>query len=172
MKRLPIIGVMGSGREEHPRAAQLGAWLATRPVHLLTGGGKGVMTAVSRAFAESPERAGMVIGVLPSAGAKPEPEAGYPNAWVEIPIVTHLPHSGKRGESERSRNHINVLSSDVVIALPGGEGTASEVRLALRYGRPLAAFIDRRDEIPGIPAEVPLTRTLDELAAFVDPLLR
>jgi len=31
-----------------------------------------------------------------------------------------------------SRNHINILSSDVVIALPGSKGTYSEVMLAIR----------------------------------------
>ena len=36
--RLPIVGVMGSARESHPDLAiPLGTWLATLPVHLLTG---------------------------------------------------------------------------------------------------------------------------------------
>ena len=51
--RLPVVGVMGSGEKEHlPRTEDLGRWLATQRVHLLTGGGKGVMTAVSRHSAQ------------------------------------------------------------------------------------------------------------------------
>jgi predicted Rossmann-fold nucleotide-binding protein len=41
IEKLPVIGVMGSGREPHEEKAQLlGAWLAHEGVHLLTGGGK------------------------------------------------------------------------------------------------------------------------------------
>ena len=35
--------------------------------------------------------------------------------WVELPIRTHLPHSGERGTDVRSRNHINALTADVMI---------------------------------------------------------
>ena len=117
-------------------------------VHLLTGGGGGVMTAVSRAFARVEDRAGLVVGVLPggagggSGGAElgGPPPPGYPNPWVELAIRTHLAARGVAGDTPDSRNHVNVLSSDVVVALPGGAGTASEVELALRYGRPLVVL--------------------------------
>ena len=67
MPRLPIVGVMGSGAEPHAeRAAEVGRWLAAIGVHLLTGGGGGVMAAVARAFHETPERRGLVIGILPA----------------------------------------------------------------------------------------------------------
>ena len=39
------------------------------------------------------------------------------NRFVELPIRTHLHLSGAQGTELASRNHINVLSSDVVIAL-------------------------------------------------------
>jgi hypothetical protein len=39
-----------------------------------------------------------------------------------------------------ARNAINVLSSDVVIALPGGAGTLSEVALALKAGKTVVAL--------------------------------
>ena len=43
------------------------------------------MAAVSRAFCQTPGRAGMCIGVLPSRSDYPNyrPKAGYPNEWVE-----------------------------------------------------------------------------------------
>ena len=162
--RLPIVGVMGSGSTAHERKARaVGHWLAGQRVHLLTGGGGGVMASVSRAFAERRDRRGRVIGVLPG---HPAP-AGYPNRWVEIPIRTHLPVSGVHGTEPRSRTHINVLSSDVIIALPGSAGTSSEVRLACTYGRPVVAFLDDRSEIPDLPDEVPVHYTLEDVQAFV-----
>jgi uncharacterized protein (TIGR00725 family) len=167
-KRLPIVGVLGSGEEEHAgKAEAVGSWLATLPVHLLIGGGAGVMTAVSRAFEAVPGRAGLVVGIIPSGADPAAPRPGYPNPYVELAIMTHLPLSGGSGTDLLSRNHINVLSSDVLIALPGGAGTASEVTLALRYRRPICAYLDDRSEIPGMPAEAPVLTTLNEVQAFV-----
>jgi uncharacterized protein (TIGR00725 family) len=163
--RRRLIGVMGSGRTEHAElAVPLGRWLAEQGLDLLTGGGAGVMAAVCRGFHEVPGRKGVTVGVLPAG-----PPPGYPNAWVDVAILTHLPDRGAAGASERSRNHLNVLSSRVVVALPGGAGTRSEVELARRYGRPLIAYLGRdgaieglgRGELPAVAAE------LAEVAAFV-----
>lgn len=173
--RLPIVGVIGSGRVAwESRAAPLGAWLAAQGVHLLTGGGEGVMASVSRTFFEVPGRRGLVLAVLPSRIDDPlcRPPAGYPNPWVEVPIATHLPLTGKHGCRPLSRNHILVLSSTLVIALPGGEGTLSEVRLAREYQRPLVAFLEHREELPGLPVEVPVAGTLPAVQAFVRMALR
>lgn len=168
MSRLPIVAVIGSGVEEHGDfAVPLGRWLAGQRVHLLTGGGRGVMTAVSRAFAETPGRHGLVIGVLPGDPGTGRALKGYPNEWVEIPIATHLPYSGDRGTDTRSRNHINILSATVVIVLPGRAGTASEAHLAIMYGTPIAAFLANATDIPGLPSAVPIYRTLEEIKTFV-----
>lgn len=148
IKRRKIVGVMGSGKEAHNHlAAPLGRWLAKQGYNLLTGGGQGVMAAVSKAFASVPRRKGVIIGIIPAKQLyensdrrnfqKPE---GYPNEWVEVPIITHLPLTGKQGKEKMSRNHINILSSDIIIALPGGEGTLSEIELALEYGKPIIIF--------------------------------
>lgn len=166
-RRRPVVGVMGSGREEHAeRAEPLGRWLAEEGVHLLTGGGAGVMAAVSRAFCAVEERRGLAIGVLPGDGDGRAPE-GYPNPWIELAIRTHLQARGKGGASPQSRNHLNALSADVVIALPGGAGTQSEVELALRYARPVVAFVGERTEIPGLPAGVEVRADLAGVCAFV-----
>lgn len=167
--RLPVVGVMASGTTAHARKArQVGQWLAAEGVHLLTGGGGGTMAAVCAAFAETPDRRGRVIGVLPCRPGDPtRPRAGYPNPWVEIPVYTHLPFSGDRGADDRSRNPINVLSSDVVIALPGGAGTSSEVRLAVAFDRPVIAFLDRRTDLPDLPDGVPDTSDLAVVQDFV-----
>lgn len=53
----PVVGVMGSGTSPHEdRASRLGCWLAKQGVHLLTGGGEGVMASVSKAFYKFPGR--------------------------------------------------------------------------------------------------------------------
>jgi len=163
---------MGSGTESHrERASALGRWLAGEGVHLLTGGGGGVMSEVSQAFCEVPNRRGLVIGVLPGGEREPTSTVaappGYPNPWVEIPISTHLPLSGHRGLDPLSRNHINVLSSTVLVALPGGAGTASEVALALRYRRPLVAYLDDPSQIEGLPAEAVVESDFAAVQAFV-----
>ena len=161
---------MGSGTQSHiARAHQVGSWLARTGVHLLTGGGGGVMRSVSQAFAETAGRKGLVIGIIPSAAddSASGPKAGYPNPWVEIPIYTHLALSGDRGTEPLSRNHINILSSDVLIALPGGAGTASEVALALRYGRPLVAYLDERADIVSLPDQAVVEDEFSAVQAFV-----
>ena len=167
--RLAIVGVIGSGKTEHAeRAELLGRMLAQRGVHLLTGGGGGVMTAATRAFTGVQPRAGLAIGVVPAAAeGAPDAPDGYPNEWVEFPVRTHLPLSGARGTGPRSRNHMIALTPDALVALPGTDGTLSEVELAQRYGCPLAAFLARREDFPGLPGWVRSEDSLDGIARFL-----
>ena len=70
---------MGSGYHEHEEKAQsLGRWLASKDVHLLTGGGQGTMLQVSQAFYKTEGRTGKTIGVLPSNKERNGPKKGYP----------------------------------------------------------------------------------------------
>jgi len=142
------IGVMGSGTDEHDDlAAPVGTLIAALGANLLTGGGQGVMRAVSRAFTSYHGERGVCVGIIPCASVadRRTAKAGYPNEFVELAIRTHLPYSGPLGTDDLSRNHINVLSSDAVVALTGGEGTASEVALARRYGVPVVACSSTHD---------------------------
>jgi uncharacterized protein (TIGR00725 family) len=161
---------MGSSTRAYEDLAEpLGRWLASAGVHLLTGGGVGTMEAVSRAFSDVRPRAGTVIGVLPAdlPDGVAVPRAGYPNTSVEIAILTHLPLSGIAGTDPRSRNHINVLSSDVVVVLPGNEGTESEMTLAVRYKKPVIAFFGGHAVDWQPPPGVSVARTMDEVERFV-----
>jgi len=121
--RKPVIGVMGGASvtdEVFAMAVELGRLIAERGWVLLNGGRNcGVMAASA---AGAGEASGTVIGVLPDG----DDHAASPH--LDIAIVTGM------GDA---RNVINVLSSDVVIALPGGLGTFSEVVLALKNDRPL-----------------------------------
>lgn len=67
-RQLPVVGVMGSGASEWiDLGTALGELLASMDVHLLTGGGKGVMTSVSRAFSQVTNRQGLVLGIIPGS---------------------------------------------------------------------------------------------------------
>lgn len=161
--RLPVIGIMGSGRStDGAELAEIAAHLVAKMgCHLLTGGGGGLMGVVSRAFTQTAGRKGISIGVIPAQRfGGSEPPNGYPNKWIELPIQTHLTRSvGPRGL--RSRNTVNVLTSSAIIFLPGGRGTFSELRLARRFGRPRILFLGKSGKIEG--------RTADALSEYAHP---
>lgn len=116
-----VVGVMGGG-EASPEIAQaayeLGRLIAARGWVLLNGGRDcGVMDASARGAKEA---GGITVGVLPGddlAGASPH---------LDIALPTGL------GDG---RNFVNVTASRVIVALPGGAGTLSEVALALKQGK-------------------------------------
>ncbi len=175
MKRLPVIGVMGSGSNRYAdQANRVGAWIARSGYHLLTGGGAGVMDAVAEAFVSISPRAGLAVGILPADIQSPNhgSPAGYPNPWVELVIKTHLPSRGTNGEDKCSRNHLNVLSSDAIIILPGSSGTVSEARLAVLYERPCVAYLVSGDQMPTLPASIPVESSFDVVQEFVRNALR
>ena len=161
---------MGSHADACPeRAQQVGRWIARQGYHLLTGAGAGVMSEVSRAFVGVEGRTGCAIGIVPTVSEDPlrPPVLGHPNPWVEIPIFTHLGVGHEAGDDPTSRNHINVLTSSAIILLPGGEGTASEARLALRYRTPAVAYLENPNEILQLPGEIRVTPDFSEVADFV-----
>ena len=119
--RKPVVGVMGGSKANQAvqaSARKLGALIAEQEWVLLNGGrNTGVMTASAEGAREA---GGLVIGILPdTTRTKASPH-------LDVAVVTGL-HDG--------RNLINVLSSDVVIACPGGLGTLSEIVLALKHDR-------------------------------------
>jgi uncharacterized protein (TIGR00725 family) len=166
---------MGSGTAPHEALSrEIGELLASRGVNLITGGGQGVMASVSRSFVQAPREQGICIGIIPclSESERSRPKDGYPNEFVELAIYTHLPYSGARGGDDLSRNHINVLSSVAVIALPGAEGTAAEVRLAVDYGKPVIVYSPQPHLVEHFSGIVPRVATLREVSEFLDVHLR
>ena len=158
IKKIPIVAVIGGGSisDDATRAIskEVGIQLAESGVHLLTGGGQGVMNFVSESFVSHYPRFGNSIGVIPGTTTNIDSKIGpmvlntksnYPNAFVEIPVMTHLP--GDDPYAMTSRNHINILSADLVIALTGGAGTAAELELAQRYGKPVIVYLKDNQRI-------------------------
>jgi len=121
-----IIGVMGgavASEQVLANAAEIGRLIAANGWVLLNGGrDAGVMAASARGAAQA---GGLVVGILP--GDSYEGAAEH----LGIAIPTGL------GDA---RNAVNVLASHVVVALPGGAGTISEVALALKSERPVVAL--------------------------------
>jgi uncharacterized protein (TIGR00725 family) len=133
MARRPVIGVMGAGddaSEADMRLAEaLGQVIAAERWIVLTGGrDAGVMQAASRGAKRV--SGSLVIGVLPSDRDPVSPD-------VDVAILTGLGNA---------RNAINVLSSQVVVAVGiRGPGTASEAALALKAKRPLILLAPTRE---------------------------
>ncbi|MEQ9353866.1 MAG: TIGR00725 family protein [Coleofasciculus chthonoplastes F3-SA18-01] len=124
-----VVGVMGPGKgataTDLERAYELGQRIAQQGWVLLTGGrNAGVMNAASLGAKAAD---GLTVGILPSRDTQSMSDA------VDIAIATDM-GSG--------RNNINVLSSDVVIACGIGAGTASEIALALKGGKPVVLLSD------------------------------
>jgi len=122
--RVPVIGIMGSSRPS-PRhltlARDLGRRIAEAGWILLTGGrNTGIMEAASAGAKEIP--GSLTLGILPDCISEV-------SLYVDVAVFTDL---------GSARNNVNVLTSDVVVACGvEGPGTASEVALALKAGKPV-----------------------------------
>ena len=146
MPRKALIAVVGTGQEIEPavlNARELGQLVAEQGWILITGGrNAGVMKAANEGAkqvapnidhtgrdATVAERAGvdetargLTIGILPRQETGISPD-------VDVAIIT---------DTGEARNNIIVLSADVVIACGVDDpGTASEVSLALKAGKPV-----------------------------------
>jgi uncharacterized protein (TIGR00725 family) len=128
---------MGSGDDADAalleQARQLGESIARRGWVLLNGGrASGVMDASAQGASAA---GGLVVGVLP------DDDTRRASTYLDVCIRTGM------GDG---RNVINVLSSDVVIALQGGAGTLSEIALALNAGRTVICLdVDPGDAFRG-----------------------
>ena len=122
--RRPIIGIVGAADASAvclADAQALGAAVARRGWIVLTGGRPaGVMAAACAGAKQIPDS--VTLGILPVAAGGVGPD-------VDIAVFTGI------GDA---RNVVNVLTSDVVVACGvEGAGTASEVALAVKAGKPV-----------------------------------
>tara|TARA_Y100000310_G_C20621326_1_gene783469 strand:+ start:691 stop:1188 length:498 start_codon:yes stop_codon:yes gene_type:complete len=117
MKRKPIIGVMGPGKEASGEviksATQLGELIASENWITLSGGiASGVMEAVTKG---AKNNSGLTVGILP----RTESEIAD---GIDVPIITNM---------SSARNNINALSCDVMVAVGIDTGTTTEIAFAL-----------------------------------------
>ena len=158
--RRPIIGVMGSSACDaatYAKAQRLGELLAQAGYVVLCGGGTGVMEAVARG---ARAQGGTTIGILPGRDSSESP----PNPYIELPLFTGIFYA---------RNLMNVLSSDVVVAVAGGLGTLSEIALALQCDKPVVRLGSWDFQIAGFerPAHLHEAGTPEEALERVRALL-
>ncbi|GET21779.1 hypothetical protein CLV93_104270 [Prolixibacter denitrificans] len=118
-----------AGEEVCAFAESTGAALAKAGFVVLSGGrAEGVMEAAMKGAANA---GGLTIGILPGSDKKGMSE------YVEIPVFTGIGHA---------RNAVNVLSSEMVVAIGLGPGTASEVSMAIKMKKPvILACMDELD---------------------------
>lgn len=168
--RRKVIGIIGSGTKPWTEYSKpLAQWIARQNYNLLTGAGKGVMASASEAFYNVKDRKGICIGIVPT---KPDrtlgfiPKDNYPNPWVEIAITSPLPTFDGSVTKGLSRNYICVLSSDLLVALPGNKGTKNEIELAIRFQKPLILFTPET-EMLDLPPHLPKTFSLEEVQKFI-----
>jgi uncharacterized protein (TIGR00725 family) len=118
--RAPVVSVIGSAscsQEMADLAQAVGRGLAERGAVLVCGGRGGVMEAACRGAQGS---GGFTIGILPGANA----DEG--NRYLSVALPTGL---------GQARNTLVALAGQAVIAIGGGEGTLSEIGLAIKAGR-------------------------------------
>ncbi|MBA7538756.1 hypothetical protein ES705_31033 [subsurface metagenome] len=121
MKRT-VIGIMGSGenatQENKNLAYEIGKIVAKLGYIVLTGGRNcGVMEAAMKG---AKDYNGTTVGIIP------DDHTSRMSEFVDIPIITGM---------GSARNNINVLSSDLIIAIGTSPGTISEVALAIKANK-------------------------------------
>jgi hypothetical protein len=149
-----VVGAGACGADLEALARQVGAGLALAGAVVLTGGRGGVMAAASRGARDA---GGLVVGVLPGAGAAETP----PNEAVGVALYTGL---------GQARNQVLVLSARAVVAVGGGWGTLSEIALALKHGVPVVTLASWRLARPDGAPEPRLEEAADAEAAVAAAL--
>jgi uncharacterized protein (TIGR00725 family) len=126
-KEQKYIGVIGSAHdvpdEVVKMAEEVGRFIAEAGCITVTGGGPGIMEAVSRGAKLA---GGLVVGILPGLDRQ---EA---NAYLDVGIPT--------GVGFAMRNITTIRSSDSVIMIRGASGTLNEVTQAYAHGKPLTVL--------------------------------
>lgn len=170
IERKPIIGVMGSHERAWEELSEpVGRMIADHDYRLLTGAGGGVMTAVAKAFCEAPDRQGVSLGIIPTfeyeGGFVPREE--YPNPYIEVPIFVPLDKKATGDKNPYSRNHVNVMTSNALVILPGDHGTRNEVSLALQYKKPMVLF-GPEAAFEKFPQQPMRTEDINEVREFLE----
>jgi len=119
-------------QEEEKLAHEVGREIARRGAILVCGGLGGSMAASCKG---AKELGGLTIGIIPMYDRKSA------NPWVDIVIPTGLGHS---------RNNLVVATADGVIGVGGGWGTLSELAVAIKMGKPVAALSSWDASGPGM----------------------
>ncbi len=117
-----MIGNSQASPETVAVAEDVGRLLGRLGCVVISGGGTGVMEAVSRGACQA---GALTIGLLPGD------QLAQGNPWLDVVLPTGIGYA---------RNSANVLAADVVIAIGGSSGTLSEIAYAWLYDKPIIAW--------------------------------
>ncbi|MBI5538040.1 MAG: TIGR00725 family protein [Deltaproteobacteria bacterium] len=123
--RRPQVTVIGNydAQGGSAEAAELvGQLLGKLRCTVISGGGKGIMLAVSRGARQA---GALTIGILPGA------DMAWGNGELDVVIPSGIGYA---------RNLTNVLAADLVIAIGGGSGTLNEMAFAWMHNKPMVAL--------------------------------
>ena len=116
---ISVIGGHDINAEVEETAHEVGELVAKVGAVLVCGGLGGVMKEASRGAKEA---GGLTIGILPG---KNKADA---NPHIDIALPSSIGYA---------RNAMVACSADIIIALPGSEGTSSEISYGIVYKRPI-----------------------------------
>lgn len=116
---ISVIGGHDINAEVESVAHKIGGIVAKVGAVLVCGGLGGVMEAASRGAKEA---GGLTIGILPG---KDKADA---NPHIDIALPSSIGYA---------RNAMVACSADIIIALPGSDGTSSEISYGIVYKRPI-----------------------------------
>lgn len=116
---ISVIGGHDIDSEVESLAHEVGGIVARVGTVLVCGGLGGVMEAASRGAKEA---GGLTIGILPGK------DKGEANPYIDIALPSSIGYA---------RNAMVACSADIIIALPGSEGTSSEISYGIVYKRPI-----------------------------------
>jgi predicted Rossmann-fold nucleotide-binding protein len=164
LRRLPIIGLFGSGTkltaERAALARDIGILVARLGAHLLTGASYAVTEAAAEGFCSVKRRRGVIIGSISrdATGAFDKANGSadgtpYPNQFIEVAMFTTVAGGGNGSWDNSQRSRVDVLTSNAVIALPGSTGSRSELQMAATCNGEAAKRPEERRTILVGPAE-------------------
>lgn len=116
---ISVIGGHECNKEVEQLAREVGRIIAEVGAILVCGGLGGVMEAASRGAKEA---GGITIGLLPG---KDKQDA---NPYIDVALPTSIGFA---------RNVMVACSADLIVALPGSNGTLCEISYGLVYKRPV-----------------------------------
>lgn len=143
--RIGVVGPADCSAEVYRLAEEVGLRIGRSGAVLVCGGRSGVMEAAAKGAKEA---GGITVGILPGDNDS------NANPYIDIPIVTAMGNA---------RNVINVLTSQVIIAIEGSYGTLSEIALAMKCHIPVIGLKTWNISNPGgNPLPVYLAETPEE----------
>lgn len=126
------------------------------------------MTSVAKSFTAYSNRRGLCIGIVPiEAKSELKRLPHFTNPYIEVPIVTHIHQRAiDSAAMPMAHNEVNILSSHLIIGLPGLKGTQAETSMALVFDKPIILF-GREYDFSHFPSDTMVAETIEDVGHFM-----